>query len=1610
MTTAFFLLSSYIFPLLDLVNFAYAESPTNLGWNTSLTYPGDPGHRPVELACGGYTNQNSIAHNWSDVSGATVYQREWMVPGSGSWTTDPTAYAVTNTAFSTFGGGSGIEGTWNTRVRADDGVGGWQEWSNECEITYDVTAPVVDVTSHLDGDVLSGTVTISGTVTDANPHHFWAVVHNASNVTVPGLSTGAGQLGYGVVNYATSFTDQELFNWDTTQVPDGTYTIKLEARDSANNKDASASVEWVTVTVNNAPDPVAWVTPTAPAFLTRNGDAPYTGTQVIANMSFEQSTSSDVAFYEYQYVRRDLSGAFVGSGIVNMNSYMGGVTCSAGVCTWSPNMELNYMWIFRVRTVDTIGQRSAWSNWNDISTGDFAAQTFNYTDYIGGVGLFGRPDYNSSNGGFAAREQIAPVSAITAPASGLTNMNPLVISYTASDVDTAVKQVELYYSYEGGAYSLYSTDNAVSGDFNFTYPNGNGTYCFYTIAEDIVDDLTLDAGVGNREAVPADPCELQIIVDLEPPFTTLSSPTDNSYWNDDVNGIHIVGQSVDNLEVESVTISWSPAGANTWTVVTTLTNAENDDTFDWNTYWLPSEGVYDIKAEALDTAGNVESTAYAYNVTFDITNPTLTVTTPVHDSLISGTFPVAGTAGDNLSGIQDIRVRFRNESDNALVATFWATYNTGTGEWAIDVNDGVNNVADGYYRIVVRAQDMAGNTRFVTVRRITIDNTPPDVPADLGHNIPAGAPNNPRPTTEIPCGGYTNVNSVAYNWSNESASGAVVYEWQRQNPISGTWNSQPLRAVPYTLYRQFGGDPGVEGTWNVRVRAQDLAGNWSDWSTGCAITFDRTMPTSDVFIQGDLDETKNLAHNNGWHGYGWYESFDNVDLTITSLAGAAPDVVNYALVAPAVDCSTATYTQVAGGTNVASEVNALGDGEHKLCYYAEDLAGNIETPTHEIILRLDTSNPTYTIDGASGNYFEDVYHTNSDTVEIYLTVNDNLSGYTRARYDQYTADDSWNCTYNHYNQDNLLLPSTSTTRTLTESGLADGRYCYRVWIYDDVQNKAWSDSEGQQWVYFVVDHEAPTVDTIEDQVFDEGDLVDLAPLSGLGVGDNDGLSEACIAYSFTDTHGVPVYDIALTCEDITDAGTGGTLPDLSGLMFPIDTSMINEGTHEFTYYVTDLAGNRSDCDDEMEGDQNCDVTIVINNVAPIVDLQADQTINEGQSASFTGSFDDPSYMEDSLFGPMLPPAALTSFSSLRGSLLAAEEGEGTPNNPDDAQWTATIDYGDGTITDLGSFDLPGEIVVPDHTYPYVPATTQYTATLEVCEAPYEAPFFPIFFPTSEGECGTDSIVVTVTNLVPSVALSASPGVSVTAGTIVTLTANGSGGNSPLSYSWSGACSGSGNTKTVPSVAGTYTCNVTVTDFDGDTATDSITITVIAPAGIPGGTGGTGNGTGDGTGDATAPEEEEQTDDENEGEVLGALTCEEKTKVSGDIYYDKNGNGQKDEDEKSAEGVEVIITTTIDGETITVTTVKTDENGHWETELCPAQYEAKLNKDTLPEKSQVKGDDVLGITVGEDEEVNNVNFTLSENANSFNWWYCIIPLLILAALVVLYLLASRRGKK
>lgn len=134
------------------------------------------------------------------------------------------------------------DGKWYWQVRAIDSFGNVSAWSEIWNVTLDTIAPIADVTSHELGDSVQGIQEIRGSIQDANPWRYYFVVVNSSNTVVAGPGT---------VYDSTSFTDKLLLTLDTDTLPNGNYTIKLEARDLANNK-TSVSSDWVNIVIDNA--------------------------------------------------------------------------------------------------------------------------------------------------------------------------------------------------------------------------------------------------------------------------------------------------------------------------------------------------------------------------------------------------------------------------------------------------------------------------------------------------------------------------------------------------------------------------------------------------------------------------------------------------------------------------------------------------------------------------------------------------------------------------------------------------------------------------------------------------------------------------------------------------------------------------------------------------------------------------------------------------------------------------------------------------------------------------------------------------------------------------------------------------------------------------------------------------------------------------------------------------------------------------------------------------------------------------------------------------------------------------------------------------------------
>ncbi len=167
------------------------EVPVNLGYNMDNEDDYATPRPDTDVECGGVTSINHVSHHWTDVSAGdplVKYQRQYDLPWtiSGSWTGNE-IYSDPYSNYRVFSTAAGVEGTYNSRVRAfydandnnvlDDGEA-FSDWSdNDCQITFDREEPEVAWINPTDGqyvkDGIELTATCDGGVTDSTYVNFW---------------------------------------------------------------------------------------------------------------------------------------------------------------------------------------------------------------------------------------------------------------------------------------------------------------------------------------------------------------------------------------------------------------------------------------------------------------------------------------------------------------------------------------------------------------------------------------------------------------------------------------------------------------------------------------------------------------------------------------------------------------------------------------------------------------------------------------------------------------------------------------------------------------------------------------------------------------------------------------------------------------------------------------------------------------------------------------------------------------------------------------------------------------------------------------------------------------------------------------------------------------------------------------------------------------------------------------------------------------------------------------------------------------------------------------------------------------------------------------------
>ncbi|MCG2825916.1 MAG: Ig-like domain repeat protein, partial [Thermoplasmatales archaeon] len=281
-----------------------------------------------------------------------------------------------------------------------------------------------------------------------------------------------------------------------------------------------------------------------------------------------------------------------------------------------------------------------------------------------------------------------PSSAVTMISPYWQNTIPFAVTVNASDVTSGIKEAGLYYKYSSdnsswSSWLLFSSNKTTQPYiWDFTAPDGDGYYQFYSIATD---------NAGNTQET----------------FTTII-----------ICGVDTVAPTTtDNASVgwqnTTVTVTLTPIDSLSGVAYTEYKLWLDGETepANWNmgtTVMINSDGIWDIKYRSVDNAGNME-TNNTVQVQVDMTVP-------------STSHELSGAVGDNNWFTTNVTV--------TLIATDMTSgvnctkYRVDYGDWMM-YDGGFELSTEGSHLVEYYSVDNAGNVEKVTNITVKIDKTPP---------------------------------------------------------------------------------------------------------------------------------------------------------------------------------------------------------------------------------------------------------------------------------------------------------------------------------------------------------------------------------------------------------------------------------------------------------------------------------------------------------------------------------------------------------------------------------------------------------------------------------------------------------------------------------------------------------------------------------------------------------------------------------------------------------------------------------------------------------------------------------------------------------------------
>ncbi|NTV41233.1 MAG: DUF5011 domain-containing protein [Candidatus Moranbacteria bacterium] len=263
-------------------------------------------------------------------------------------------------------------------------------------------------------------------------------------------------------------------------------------------------------------------------------------------------------------------------------------------------------------------------------------------------------------------------------------------------------------------------------------------------------------------------------------------------------------------------------------------------------FGIIDDGVYHWRIQAVDAVGNESAWSNYEKVTIDATAPAKPTGLKFRSQDGSKVFACGA-----MMPLQVVIPDWDDVSGDVTFSHFEYTSfhpngSIGLNEQTLYVSELANSwmpPADGAYGYAVRSVDKAGNKSDWALSakslagscQVVYDSIAPTKPASISFKNP-----------NLACGAVTNSKNITVDWADSTDNtGVVGYDYSIDYPLSpgpgrGQWNPQ------FSL-SQYTGSLN-EGVHHIKVRAKDAAGNVSDWTEECDITYDSIAPAAPSLI------------------------------------------------------------------------------------------------------------------------------------------------------------------------------------------------------------------------------------------------------------------------------------------------------------------------------------------------------------------------------------------------------------------------------------------------------------------------------------------------------------------------------------------------------------------------------------------------------------------------------------------------------------------------------------------------------------------------------------------------------------------------------------------